>query len=334
MELNDIFYVVVFLSAIGGTACVFLIFVDRATRVSILFPAYLSGILFLSFPIVIHDAALFYHEPMRAETFTVAARIWIIGFGVSVLFMFMRTIMAHRIVSGYSHCATKRVLSAYGDCIGKVKFKQRAPLLLYGTIKEPACVITTWRSFIVLDEEIIGELSDDDLRAVLTHELLHIKRKHALLQRVFDIVCCVHWFNPIVWISRHGFLSACETDCDRAVLSVFGGRLQAVDYAKTMVRLMELASIRRKRLHGALGALGYRAAKHRITNLIHAPSKLKKIVAAFACVAVICGMVYMSTNWSRSYFYPFSGSNSNTEWSGSDAGGVAEWDGACQNEEH
>jgi bla regulator protein BlaR1 len=291
-----------------------MIFFEKTIRYTAPLSAYISVAFFLCVPLVIPDATLLYHEPMRAEVFKAAALIWIVGFVVSVSLMLARVAIAYGMIRKYAVCRTERVISVYGECLGMVKVRHSPPLL-YGTIKEPACVISTWRPYVILREEIIRELTDEELRTVLTHELLHVKRKHTLLQRAFDIICCVHWFNPIVWIDRHEFSSACEIDCDRSVLKVFGGRLQAIGYAKIMLKLMELSVAKRKSPHGALGALDYWVAKHRITNLVNAPSKLKKVIAALACVVIVGGMVWFSVTLSRSYFYPFGGSDIATEWS-------------------
>ncbi len=314
MDISDLFNIVIFLSIIGSLACILLLFIERVTRLSLPFMVYPSIMFFYAVPLTIPDAILFYHEPMRMETFKIAALVWIIGFGVLAVFMLLRVLVVHRMISKYAGCTAGHVLAIYDECLRKVKLRHTPPLL-FGKIKEPACVITTWRSYVVLQEEIVRDLADDELKTVLVHELLHIKRKHTILQRVFDFVCCVHWFNPFIWIGRRDFSSACEIDCDGSVLKVFDGELQAVAYAKVMVRLIELTVAKKKLLHGTLGALDFWVAKHRISNLLNKPSKLRKAFAVFACLAIICGTVWLSIDISRSYFYPYSGMGNSMEWS-------------------
>ena len=38
----------------------------------------------------------------------------------------------------------------------------------------------------ILNERIIEQLTDNELSAVFFHELTHVKRKHALLERLYD----------------------------------------------------------------------------------------------------------------------------------------------------
>ena len=314
MGISDFFYLAIFLSVIGSIACILLLFVEKVMRAGLPFLLYLSIVFFFSVPLAMPDATLFYHDPTRIEAFKTAAIVWIIGLGISVSFILVRVFAAHMAIKKYAGCTTERVRAVYDECLGKIKLRH-TPTILYGKIKEPACVITTWRSYVVLREEIIKDLTDDELKTVLTHELLHIKRKHTVLQKVFDFICSIHWFNPIVWIGRHEFSSACEIDCDRSVLRVFGEEIQAIAYAKVMVKLMELAAVRRKSLRGTLGALDFWAAKHRISNLLNKPSKLRKAFSVFACAVIICGTAWLSADFSRSYFYPYNGTNNGTEWS-------------------
>jgi beta-lactamase regulating signal transducer with metallopeptidase domain len=63
------------------------------------------------------------------------------------------------------------------------------------------------------------EYSDEQLQAVLLHEMTHLRRKDILVKWLSMIACAVHWFNPIVWLVRREIDRACELSCDEAVIA-------------------------------------------------------------------------------------------------------------------
>ncbi|MDR0569981.1 MAG: M56 family metallopeptidase [Clostridiales Family XIII bacterium] len=62
------------------------------------------------------------------------------------------------------------------------------------------------------------EYTDEQLNAVLAHELTHHRRKDVLVRWLTVAACVVHWFNPLVWLARREIDRACELSCDEAVI--------------------------------------------------------------------------------------------------------------------
>lgn len=60
------------------------------------------------------------------------------------------------------------------------------------------------------------------LRDILTHEVMHVRRRDNWLKAVMLFVLCLHWFNPLVWLMSRLFSSDLEAACDAAVLRRLG----------------------------------------------------------------------------------------------------------------
>jgi beta-lactamase regulating signal transducer with metallopeptidase domain len=77
-------------------------------------------------------------------------------------------------------------------------------------------------------------LSDDELEAVLTHELIHVKRRDNLTGNLQMLLCCTFWFHPVVWLLDRKLLAERERACDDEVLRL-GSASQV--YAKSLMKV-------------------------------------------------------------------------------------------------
>ena len=94
--------------------------------------------------------------------------------------------------------------------------------------------------------------NDDRRRAVLFHELAHIKRHDLVSHTLGRVACALYWFHPLVWTAARNLRNESEKACDDLVLSC-GAR--ASDYAQHLLDMV--TSVRN---HGA-PALGIPMAR-------------------------------------------------------------------------
>lgn len=98
-------------------------------------------------------------------------------------------------------------------------------------------LIGVWRPCIVLPDT---DISEKDFRYIVTHELMHYKRRDILYKWLVQFVVCLHWFNPLVYVMSREISKACELSCDEAVLAKLGYE-HAADYGKTLLDAMAAA---------------------------------------------------------------------------------------------
>ncbi len=118
----------------------------------------------------------------------------------------------------------------------------------------------------------------DQVRYVLSHELVHIKRLDGLWKLLLTAALCLHWFNPLVWIMYILANRDLELSCDESVVRSYGeGARQG--YALALLGMEE----RRSTLRPLCNNFSKNAIEERIRSIM----KMKKTTAAAVAVALV-----------------------------------------------
>ena len=157
---------------------------------------------------------------------------WLLGFLVTVAWFKSRW---HRFGKAISKTALPQD-SIWRTDLARLGFrgegKGRALVVQSADIKAPF-IWGFWRPQLVLPAS--GEkLARDDREVMLRHELVHLKRHDPLLNGISHWLCCLFWFQPLIWIARRQLIAYQERSCDDLVLS------QGVPgwmYAQTLLRV-------------------------------------------------------------------------------------------------
>lgn len=120
------------------------------------------------------------------------------------------------------------------------------------------------------------------LRYVLEHEYVHIRRLDMLTKLIMIAAVCIHWFNPLVWVMYILFNRDLELSCDETVVRRFGMDIKSV-YATALISMEEKKS--------GLTPLCNSFSKNAIEERIRAIMKIKKtskFAVIISAVLVIC----------------------------------------------
>ena len=120
------------------------------------------------------------------------------------------------------------------------------------------------------------------LRYVLEHEYVHIRRLDMLTKLIMIAAVCIHWFNPLVWVMYILFNRDLELSCDETVVCRFGMDIKSV-YATALISMEEKKS--------GLTPLCNSFSKNAIEERIRAIMKIKKtskFAVMISAVLVIC----------------------------------------------
>lgn len=81
-----------------------------------------------------------------------------------------------------------------------------------------------------------SHLSTEDMPHILLHEQMHIRRRDPLTKCLAFLALCLHWFNPLVWLSFYLFSKDMEMSCDEAVIKKMGAN-HKVTYSESLLSL-------------------------------------------------------------------------------------------------
>ena len=124
---------------------------------------------------------------------------------------------------------------------------------------------------VLLPADMLEDITPHDLKAILLHEIAHLRRWDDWTKLVQKLVEAIMFFHPaVIWIGRQLDIQR-ELACDDAVIEVTG---QPNDYARCLTRLAQTSSPTPTSLMpGALS--GREQIFHRIARLVNPSSKPK-----------------------------------------------------------
>jgi bla regulator protein BlaR1 len=88
-------------------------------------------------------------------------------------------------------------------------------------------VVGFWRPVLLIPSDIEQHLSRPQLRAVVAHELCHVRRRDNLTAAMHMGVEAIFWFHPLVWWIGARMVEERERACDEDVLRAFEPALYA-----------------------------------------------------------------------------------------------------------
>lgn len=185
--------------------------------------------------------------------------------------------------------------SALDQCRSRMGVARPIPLRISPNASSPA-VCGLLRPVILIPQSLAPRLQPHDLRAVLLHELAHIRRGDLWVNLIQTLLQIVYFYNPLLWLANAMIRRAREQAVDEAVLVAMGET--APDYPETLLHVAKLAFHRRPTLSLRLiGVVESKSAlRSRIKHILARPLPktarlgLLGLVAVFLVAAVLLPM--------------------------------------------
>lgn len=93
---------------------------------------------------------------------------------------------------------------------------------------------------LVIPTFLLARLNRQALRAVLAHELAHVRRRDHVVRWIEWLACSAFWWNPVAWWARRELRAAEEASCDALGAAAIKSTPRA--YATSLLRVVEVLS--------------------------------------------------------------------------------------------
>ena len=170
-------------------------------------------------------------------------------------------------------------------CCERMGVKRKIRLKVSANAVSPA-VCGLFRPVILVPQNLTSSLNPSQLRAVLLHELAHIRRGDLWVNLAQTVLQIVYFYNPLLWLANCVIRRVREQAVDEMVLVAMGEKAQ--QYPQTLVNVAKLAF---KRPALSLRLIGVVESKNalagRIKHILNRPMPKKAKLGILGLLIII-----------------------------------------------
>lgn len=175
--------------------------------------------------------------------------VWASGAGLLALYFVGAAVWLDRRIRRGARPTPEEIAQWWAECRRRLP-AGRLELMTSEAVKAPL-LFGLFRPRLVLPHGQLDGLSREDWEHIFLHELMHLRQRDNWTNLLPLAALCVHWFNPLVWLSQRAIRADRELAIDERVLG-FLGEERGEDYARTLLRVLTSGGDSRL-LPGAIG---------------------------------------------------------------------------------
>jgi beta-lactamase regulating signal transducer with metallopeptidase domain/thiol-disulfide isomerase/thioredoxin len=188
---------------------------------------------------------------------------WIAGVAALATLVAARWWQVRQLVQQAS-AASPRLASLLAECQQQLGIPSAQVRLLVTDQLDSPAICGLLRASILFPRDLASRLSDEQIRLVLCHELLHWKRFDLQLGHLQTTLQVVYFYNPVVWLVTNRLRRLREQAVDEAVLAT--SPTSAECYSTT---LLDIVSLARPQTNVALQLVGVVESRRALAERIH-----------------------------------------------------------------
>jgi beta-lactamase regulating signal transducer with metallopeptidase domain len=196
---------------------------------------------------------------------SILALTWLAGALLVMLRLSIATVLFARNLRRIQPSTDRSLLDLLDACC-RLLHLPRQPRIVETSLVDVPALCGAFNPTILIPAGATAQLSPQQLRFVLLHELVHLKRRDLWIDWVVAVIKAIHWFNPILWLAAGRYRADRELACDARVLALTRQDHRRA-YGETILKLVEDVS-HPPRLTGAIAMVdGRRSLARRIAAI-------------------------------------------------------------------
>lgn len=203
----------------------------------------------------------------------------------------------------YCPKADERIYAIVEVCKKKLNIKRNIEVIEQDIVHEPA-INGLFKVKLFMTPETL-QLSDDELKCVIMHELSHYKRKDMVIHFVIVIADALYWFNPIDTILLQFMQLDLEAATDVLALKKIK-KVKERDYNNLLLKVYEISRGNKIAILGFLGqkkkfSIGQKIKLRTRMQAINEKEFFEKHPIFMFVITLIIGIILLITLYPTSY---------------------------------
>ena len=160
-----------------------------------------------------------------------------------------------------------------------------------------------FKPYVILPNQITGQLSGNEIKYIFLHELSHYKSKDVLINYIMCIFQIIYWFNPLIWTVFKQMRTEREIACDISVLKRLD-KSDYINYGKTIINFIEKLSYPSYLSVTTNMSGSKQQIKKRIEKIAEFTTESKKLKIKSICIFMVvsCFVLSQVPNISGTYY--------------------------------
>ncbi len=191
--------------------------------------------------------------------------VWLAGAGLGTFALTRRWQKLVRLKRQAQPLTAREVPLAYAELGRKLRLRRLPPLFISPEAPAPL-LFGPVSPVILLPERLLHECTTAEVRLILAHELVHLRRGDLWWGWLPLLGRLLFFFHPLLWLAEREWREAQEMACDALALQSAGASVS--DYGGTLMKVVEYCAPRRSADLPALAVLeSFQALRRRLLAL-------------------------------------------------------------------